>query len=89
MLLRDDKRAEALGLTGIGGFTAVDHRRVCADLRAVALMGDRDLWLNHDRRIVGPIAKESDDYPADWTEPAEKQTMLDGRHNKFFIANKV
>ncbi|KAF0907645.1 hypothetical protein E2562_020423 [Oryza meyeriana var. granulata] len=55
----DDKRAEALGLTGIGGFTAVDHRRVCADLRAVALMGDRDLWLNHDRRIVGPIAKES------------------------------
>ncbi|KAF0908954.1 hypothetical protein E2562_030250 [Oryza meyeriana var. granulata] len=55
MLLRDDERAEALGLTGVGGFGAVDRRRVRADLRAAALMGDRDLWLNRDRRIVGPI----------------------------------
>ncbi|KAL5196838.1 hypothetical protein ABZP36_000350 [Zizania latifolia] len=55
MLLRDDERAEALGLAGVAGFAAVDRRRVRADLRAAALMGDRDLWLNRDRRIVGPI----------------------------------
>ncbi|XP_062189383.1 histone-lysine N-methyltransferase family member SUVH2-like [Phragmites australis] len=51
LLLRDDERAEALGLPGVGG----DRRRVRADLRAAALMGDHDLWLNRDRRIVGPI----------------------------------
>lgn len=55
ILLRDDERAEVLGLTGVPGFGAVDRRRVRADLRAAALMGDRDLWLNRDRRIVGPI----------------------------------
>uniref|UniRef100_A0A0E0LJW1 SET domain-containing protein n=1 Tax=Oryza punctata TaxID=4537 RepID=A0A0E0LJW1_ORYPU len=55
ILLRDDERAEVLGLTGVAGFGAVDRRRVRADLRAAALMGDRDLWLNRDRRIVGPI----------------------------------
>ncbi|KAF0934893.1 hypothetical protein E2562_028891 [Oryza meyeriana var. granulata] len=53
--LRDDELAEALGLTGVSGFGAVDCCCVRADLRATALMGDRDLWLNCDRRIVGPI----------------------------------
>ncbi|KAL6871454.1 hypothetical protein ACP4OV_014283 [Aristida adscensionis] len=56
LLLRDDDRAEALGLPGINGLGGVvDRRRVRADLRAAALMGDHDLWLNRDRRIVGPI----------------------------------
>ncbi|KAG8080802.1 hypothetical protein GUJ93_ZPchr0007g3689 [Zizania palustris] len=55
MLLRNDERAEALGLPGVAGLCAVDRRRVRADLRAAALMGDQDLWLNRDRRIVGPI----------------------------------
>ncbi|XP_062187360.1 histone-lysine N-methyltransferase family member SUVH2-like [Phragmites australis] len=51
LLLRDDDRAEVLGLPGVSG----DRRRIRADLRAAALMGDHDLWLNRDRRIVGPI----------------------------------
>ncbi|KAL6611200.1 hypothetical protein ACP70R_039128 [Stipagrostis hirtigluma subsp. patula] len=56
LLLRDDDRAEALGLPGIAGLGGGgDRRRVRADLRAAALMGDHDLWLNRDRRIVGPI----------------------------------
>ncbi|KAI5013587.1 hypothetical protein ZWY2020_037100 [Hordeum vulgare] len=55
LLLKDDERAEALGLAGIIGLGSVDRRRVRADLRAAALMADRDLWLNRDRRIVGPI----------------------------------
>ncbi|TVU39492.1 hypothetical protein EJB05_12914, partial [Eragrostis curvula] len=54
LLLRDDDRAEMLGLTGVGGGGG-DRRRVRADLRAAALMADHDLWLNRDRRIVGPI----------------------------------
>jgi [histone H3]-lysine9 N-trimethyltransferase EHMT len=54
LLLRDDDRAETLGLMGVGGGGG-DRRRVRADLRAAALMGDHDLWLNRDRRIVGPI----------------------------------
>ncbi|KAK3126903.1 hypothetical protein QOZ80_7AG0564900 [Eleusine coracana subsp. coracana] len=52
LLLRDDDRAETLGLTGV---VNGDRRRVRADLRAAALMADHDLWLNRDRRIVGPI----------------------------------
>lgn len=59
ILLRDDERAEVLGLTGVPGFGAVDRRRVRADLRAAALMGDRDLWLNRDCRIVGPFPRIS------------------------------
>lgn len=55
LLLKDDERAEALGLAGAIGLPSVDRRRVRADLRAAALMADRDLWLNRDRRIVGPI----------------------------------
>jgi [histone H3]-lysine9 N-trimethyltransferase EHMT len=54
LLLRDDDRAERLGLTGVGGSSG-DRRRARADLRAAALMGDHDLWLNRDRRIVGPM----------------------------------
>lgn len=55
-LLRDDERAESLGLTGVAGFgVARDRRRVRADLRAAAIMADHDLWLNRDRRIVGPM----------------------------------
>lgn len=55
LLLKDDERAEALGLAGAIGLASVDRRRVRADMRAAALMADRDLWLNRDRRIVGPI----------------------------------
>lgn len=56
LLLRDDERAESLGLAGVAGFAGgVDRRRVRADLRAAALMGDHDLWLNRDRRIVGSM----------------------------------
>lgn len=56
LLLRDDERAESLGLAGVAGFgVARDRRRVRADLRAAALMADHDLWLNRDRRIVGPM----------------------------------
>ncbi|CAD6220184.1 unnamed protein product [Miscanthus lutarioriparius] len=45
-----------LGLAGVAGFgVARERRRVRADLRAAALMADHDLWLNRDRRIVGPM----------------------------------
>ncbi|OEL22054.1 Histone-lysine N-methyltransferase family member SUVH9 [Dichanthelium oligosanthes] len=54
LLLRDDERAESLGLAGVAGYGG-DRRRVRADLRAAALMADHDLWLNRDRRIVGPM----------------------------------
>jgi [histone H3]-lysine9 N-trimethyltransferase EHMT len=56
LLLRDDERAESLGLAGAAGFgVARDRRRARADMRAAALMADHDLWLNRDRRIVGPM----------------------------------
>nr|CAB3452727.1 unnamed protein product [Digitaria exilis] len=57
LLLTDDERAESLGLPGVAGFGGGgrDRRRVRADLRAAALMADHDLWLNRDRRIVGPM----------------------------------
>lgn len=56
LLLRDDERAESLGLAGVNGYGGGgDRRRVRADLRAAALMADHDLWLNRDRRIVGPM----------------------------------
>lgn len=46
LLIRDEERALMLGLL---------NKRSRADLKAAALMTDRDLWLNRDRRIIGAI----------------------------------
>ncbi|XP_020262180.1 histone-lysine N-methyltransferase family member SUVH9-like [Asparagus officinalis] len=46
LLIREEDRAEGLGLL---------TRRSRADLKAAALMTDRELWLNRDKRIIGPI----------------------------------
>ncbi|KAK1260280.1 SUVH2 [Acorus gramineus] len=47
LLVRLDARDD----TSVWGF----GRRNRADLKAAALMADRGLWLNRDRRIIGPI----------------------------------
>nr|CAD1844041.1 unnamed protein product [Ananas comosus var. bracteatus] len=46
LLIREEEKADALGLLG---------RRTRADLRAAALMANRELWLNRDKRIIGTI----------------------------------
>ncbi|CAL9051679.1 unnamed protein product, partial [Musa banksii] len=47
LLLRDENKGDA--------FEAIWGKRSRADLKAATLMGDRDLWLNRDRRIIGAI----------------------------------
>ncbi|KAK1265835.1 SUVH2 [Acorus gramineus] len=47
LLMRLDERED----TTLWGF----GRRNRADLKAAAIMGDRGMWLNRDRRIIGPI----------------------------------
>ncbi|XP_039138917.1 histone-lysine N-methyltransferase family member SUVH9-like [Dioscorea cayenensis subsp. rotundata] len=37
------------------GFSEVFGRRTRPDLKAAALMTDKNLWLNRDKRIIGPI----------------------------------
>lgn len=46
LIIRDEARGEGLGVFG---------RRSRADLKAAALMTDRGLWLNRDKRIIGSI----------------------------------
>ncbi|XP_072985425.1 histone-lysine N-methyltransferase family member SUVH2-like [Typha latifolia] len=46
LLMKEEDKAETLGLL---------TRRTRADLRAAALMADRELWLNRDKRIIGSI----------------------------------
>lgn len=46
LLIREEEKAENLGLLA---------KRTRADLKAAALMADRDLWLNRDKRIIGAI----------------------------------
>ncbi|RRT72637.1 hypothetical protein B296_00034363 [Ensete ventricosum] len=53
LLLRDEDRGEAF--LREEAFVAAWGRRTRPDLRAAALMTDRDLWLNRDRRIIGSI----------------------------------
>ncbi|URD95183.1 SRA [Musa troglodytarum] len=53
LLLRDEDRGEAF--LREEAFVAACGRRSRPDLRAAALMTDRDLWLNRDRRIIGSI----------------------------------
>ncbi|THU65551.1 hypothetical protein C4D60_Mb05t04840 [Musa balbisiana] len=47
LLLRDEKKGDA--------FEAIWGKRSRADLKAATVMGDRDLWLHRDRRIIGAI----------------------------------
>ncbi|RWW52204.1 hypothetical protein BHE74_00041397 [Ensete ventricosum] len=47
LLLRDEKKGDA--------FEEIWGKRSRADLKAATLMGDRDLWLHRDRRIIGAI----------------------------------
>ncbi|RWV95719.1 hypothetical protein GW17_00041632 [Ensete ventricosum] len=47
LLLRDENKADA--------FEAIWGKRSRPDLKAATVMGDRDLWLNRDRRIIGAI----------------------------------
>ncbi|PKA45894.1 putative histone-lysine N-methyltransferase, H3 lysine-9 specific SUVH9 [Apostasia shenzhenica] len=46
LIVRDEARGEGLGVFG---------KRSRADLKAVAFMTDRGLWLNRDKRIIGSI----------------------------------
>ncbi|THU74703.1 hypothetical protein C4D60_Mb04t36190 [Musa balbisiana] len=53
LLLRDEDRGGTF--LREEAFVAAWGRRTRPDLRAAALMTDRDLWLNRDRRIIGSI----------------------------------
>ncbi|KAI0499481.1 hypothetical protein KFK09_017685 [Dendrobium nobile] len=46
LILRDNSRGEGLGSSG---------KKTGADLKAAALMNDRGIWLNRDKRIIGSI----------------------------------
>lgn len=46
LIIRDESRGEGLGSFG---------KKSRADLKAAALMTDRGLWLNRDKRIIGSI----------------------------------
>ncbi|WOL06195.1 hypothetical protein Cni_G14927 [Canna indica] len=47
LLIREEDKGEA--------FEAIWGKKTRPDLKASSLMGDRDLWLNRDRRIIGSI----------------------------------